>query len=160
MRDIVEASSFKDYLSSSGVHPPFTLLAPTNHAIENSRVSTARLQEIKAKKEDADVFVKRHILPTPLCCSGVGVSSWLFTNRVKTLNENLTYKIRKDSRNRVRIGEAVVQQCDKMASNGIVHIVDQPMVPPRPAWNVFAAPEPVTSDRRRASDLEVLLFGL
>lgn len=160
MRDIVEASSFKDYLSSSGVHPPFTLLAPTNHAIENSRVSTTRLQEIKAKKEDADVFVKRHILPTPLCCSGVGVSSWLFTNRVKTLNENLTYKIRKDSRNRVRIGEAVVQQCDKMASNGIVHIVDQPMVPPRPAWNVFAAPEPVTSDRRRASDLEVLLFGL
>ncbi len=61
----------------------------------------------------------------PLCCSGVGVSSWLFTNRVKTLNEDLTYKIRKDSRNRVRIGEAVVQQCDKMASNGIVHIIDQ-----------------------------------
>ncbi|KAK3930294.1 Transforming growth factor-beta-induced protein ig-h3 [Frankliniella fusca] len=127
MRDIVEASSFKEYLGrgSSGEHPPFTLLAPTNHAIENSRLSPGRLQEIKAKKEDADAFVKRHILPTPLCCSGVGASSWLFTNRVKTLNEGLTYKIRKDSRNRVRIGDAVVQQCDKMASNGIVHIVDQ-----------------------------------
>lgn len=71
-----------------------------------------------------EIISMKSSVSASLCCSGVGVSSWLFTNRVPTLKEGISHRIRKDSHNHVRIGDAVIQQCDKIATNGIMHVID------------------------------------
>ncbi|KAJ1527112.1 hypothetical protein ONE63_008647 [Megalurothrips usitatus] len=161
-RDVALASSYGELLSgnlsaATHTHKLATLLAPTNAAFEEN-VSAERLAQIMSDKKQADAFMERHVLPVSMCCSGVGVSSWLFTNRVSSMSSH-SYRIRKDSHNRVRVGDALVQQCDKMATNGIMHVIDTvsvlPLIPPTKAHS----PIPV-SNRRQNSNLEILLFGL
>jgi uncharacterized surface protein with fasciclin (FAS1) repeats len=59
-----------------------------------------------------------------LCCAGVGVTSWPFTNRVETLNGK-SVSVRRDHEGRVHIGSTTVQDCDIPATNGIIHSVNR-----------------------------------
>ncbi|XP_034241896.1 uncharacterized protein LOC117645685 isoform X2 [Thrips palmi] len=155
LRDIIKASSFAEKLSqpNSADFPAFTLLAPTNDAFEELK-DAERVAKLKTDKGHADSFVQRHVLPSTLCCSGVGVSSWMFTHRVPSLKKDVAHKVRRDGLNRPHIGDAVVQQCDAIGSNGIMHVIDTPLIPPTVRQT---APQ---NNRRRTSNLEILLFGL
>lgn len=156
LRDIILASSYKDRLSQINTpdFPAFTLLAPTNAAFTDLD-DADRIAKLKTDVGYADSFVQRHLLPSQLCCSGVGVSSWMFTHRVPSLKKDVAHKLRRDGLNRPHIGDAVVQQCDVVAINGIMHIVDTPLLPPKQRQTA-----PQSNNRRRTSNLEILLFGL
>lgn len=155
LRDIIKASSYEERLSQANSQdfPAFTLLAPTDDAFKDLD-DAERVARLKTDKAHADSFVQRHILPSTLCCSGVGVSSWMFTHRVPSLKADVAHRLRRDGLNRPHIGDAVVQQCDAIGSNGIMHVIDAPLIPPT------VRQRPSHNNRRRTSNLEILLFGL
>jgi len=59
-----------------------------------------------------------------LCCTGVGATSWPFTNRVETISGK-SVAIRRDHEGHIHIGSTTVQECDIPATNGIIHSVNR-----------------------------------
>lgn len=54
----------------------------------------------------------------------------MFTHRVPSLKKDVAHRLRRDGLNRPHIGDAVVQQCDVIGSNGIMHVIDTVCSPP------------------------------
>lgn len=121
-----ELSEFVTLLEMSGVEAEMTefsgtVLAPTNEAIEKYLPSD-RKKEIFANKETFSQFVKQHLLEHQLCCHQLATRDMFAQIRHRTLAGNsLTSSQR-------RIGGASIDDCDQLATNGIIHVIDRPIV--------------------------------
>ncbi|XP_075238138.1 midline fasciclin [Lycorma delicatula] len=104
----------------------YTFLAPTNDAIQ--KLSEETQKKLSEDKELADVVLRRHVIPEVVCCSGVGVTPWPFTKSVDTLSGKAV-EINRDHANRVRFAGNKVVQCDKLATDGLVHHVSNVFMP-------------------------------
>lgn len=101
---------------------PFTIFAPTDQAF--ATLPPATLQQL-LKPENKDLLVK---ILTYHVVSGRITSTNLKTGEVPTLEGSpLQVKV---SQGGVMINNANVTEADIMASNGIIHAIDQVMLPP------------------------------
>ncbi|KAL1115116.1 hypothetical protein AAG570_007147 [Ranatra chinensis] len=70
-----------------------------------------------------------------ICCSSIGSISWPFTQTVRSLSGNqLDFNRRPQSSTRgpgpaAVFGPTRTQQCDIVATDGIMHVVDRVMLP-------------------------------
>ena len=117
----VQAADLAGALSSEG---PFTVFAPTDEAFGRLGNDTLASLLEPGNRSTLARILKHHVVPGRLAASSlVGRTS------VETLaGTELPLEL---VRNRLLVGDAVVETADVSASNGIVHVIDRVLLPPR-----------------------------
>lgn len=78
-------------------------------------------------------------IPEVLCCAGVGPQTWGFNTLVPTLSGQ-NHQINRTGKHQIRIGKATVTSCDNLATNGVIHTINQVLIPQRhqaPSFGLF-----------------------
>jgi uncharacterized surface protein with fasciclin (FAS1) repeats len=116
-RLIVEAG-LADTLRGTG---PFTVFAPTDQAF--SALPAGALTKLAADKDALRALLTFHVLPGKVMAAEVA------TANAKTVNGAPVALARAGTF--VTVEEALVQTPDILATNGVVHLVDRVLMPPK-----------------------------
>ncbi|XP_037365158.1 transforming growth factor-beta-induced protein ig-h3 isoform X1 [Talpa occidentalis] len=118
LRAAVAASGLNTQLEGDG---PFTLLAPTNEAFE--KIPAETLNRILGDPEALRDLLNNHILKTAMCAEAIvaGMS-------VETL-EGTTLEVGCSGEKLTINGKAIISNKDVMATNGVIHLVDELLIP-------------------------------
>ncbi|MDB9373985.1 fasciclin domain-containing protein [Nodularia sphaerocarpa] len=117
----VEAAGLQDQLATPG---PYTVFAPTDAAFDALPAGTLDNLLKPENKDQLAKLIAYHVVP------GQVTSSQLTSGEVKTV-EGSPVKIDVDDATRgITVNDAKVTQADIPASNGIVHVIDQVILPP------------------------------
>lgn len=113
----IEAAGLTETLKGEG---PFTVFAPTDQAF--AKLPDGTLDALLKDKARLTAILTYHVLPGRVTSGDVaGLSS------AKTVNgTDLAIKVQDG---KVMVGEATVTQTDIAASNGVIHVVDQVLLP-------------------------------
>jgi uncharacterized surface protein with fasciclin (FAS1) repeats len=118
----LEAAGLLDTLASQG---PLTVFAPTDEAF--AALPEGTLEEL-LKPENKEALVQiltYHVIP------GAMPSSAIQSGSVKTASgKSVALKVDSDRR-KVTVNDATVIQADLKASNGVIHVIDKVILPPR-----------------------------
>ena len=115
---LISDAGLADTLRGPG---PFTLFAPTDEAFK--AVPAKTLAELAANKEMLAAVLTFHVLP------GKVMSADVKNGAAKTVN-GANVALAK-SGTFVTVEDAVVQQADLPATNGVVHVIDRVLIPPK-----------------------------
>ncbi|MBN3890355.1 MAG: fasciclin domain-containing protein [Nostoc sp. JL31] len=129
----VQAAGLTEQLAAPG---PYTVFAPTDAAF--SALPKATLDQLlqPANKKQLVKLLSYHVIP------GGITSQQLPSGEVKTV-EGSPVKITVDrASNSITVNNAKVSQPDIPASNGIVHVVDQVLLPPNFSASLNTTPTP------------------
>lgn len=96
----------------------YTLLVPNN---EHFKEVEDYLTEIQSKEDQMEFLIKSHIIPEVMCCAGITQAQWPFVRSVQALSNA---HLRLDRDRRPKIQNAGITKCDIMATNGIIHEVN------------------------------------
>ncbi len=132
----IEAAGLAETLSSEG---PYTVFAPTDEAF--AALPEGVLEELlmPENKEILVQLLSYHVVP------GAVTSSQIQSGEVETLaGESLAVQLATDGT--VAINNAKVTQADIQASNGVIHAVDQ-VILPRQALLELGVPQPVSQNK-------------
>ncbi|KRF82827.1 transforming growth factor-beta-induced protein ig-h3 isoform X2 [Drosophila virilis] len=102
----------------------FTLLVPKNDVFEEFSESI----ESKATQSqpDLEAQVKTHIVNDVVCCAGIIPTNWPFVRSIESISGQ-HLRITRDRR--PKIENAGVTKCDVVATNGILHEINDIIVP-------------------------------
>lgn len=115
---LIKDAGLTDTLSGPG---PFTVFAPTNDAFK--AVPAKTMGELAANKELLKSVLTYHVVPVKATAQDVKPGN------VKTVNgANLALS---RAGTFVTVEEAMVIAADKTATNGVVHVVDRVLLPPK-----------------------------
>jgi uncharacterized surface protein with fasciclin (FAS1) repeats len=114
---LIQQSGLADTLRGAG---PYTVFAPSNEAFK--AVPAATMAKLAADKELLRSVLTYHVLPAKLSAAEVANGS------VKTV-QGASVALAKAG-TFVTVEDAVVQNADVAASNGVVHIIDRVLMPP------------------------------
>jgi uncharacterized surface protein with fasciclin (FAS1) repeats len=118
LNTLVVQAGLADTLRSAG---PYTLFAPTNEAFK--AVPAKTMAELAADKAKLAAVLNFHLLPAK------AVAAEVKNGNQKTLN-GATLALSKAG-STVTVEDAVVLQADVAVSNGVVHVVDRVLMPPK-----------------------------
>lgn len=116
---LISDAGLNETLSGAG---PFTVFAPTNDAFK--AVSAKTMGELAANKEQLKSVLTYHVLATRSTAMDVKPGN------MKTVNGANVAMAR--TANFVTVEEALVTTADKTATNGVVHVIDRVLLPPKP----------------------------
>ena len=116
-----QAAGLVDTLKSPG---PFTVFAPTDAAFAKLPKGTVENLLKPENKEQLARVLKHHVV------SGKVMSKDIAGKRL-TADTAAGTKLAIDARRGVRVGGATVTAADVEASNGVIHVVDRVILPPR-----------------------------
>ncbi len=115
---LINDAGLADTLRGAG---PYTVFAPSDEAFQ--AVPAQTLAELAANKELLRSVLTYHVLPGKVTAAEVK------TGNVKTVQgANVAVAKAGDF---VTVDEAVVTQADVPATNGVVHIIDKVLLPPK-----------------------------
>jgi uncharacterized surface protein with fasciclin (FAS1) repeats len=117
----VEAAGLADTLSAEG---PYTVFAPTNEAFEALPEGTVEQLLQPENQEALTQILTYHVLPQEVPAAEV-VSGDVDTVAGPPISVNVD-----DATGSVTVNEATVVQADVRASNGVIHAIDQVLLPP------------------------------
>lgn len=100
---------------------PFTVFAPSNEAIQGVPAKT--MAELAANKELLKGLLTYHVVPGRITAAEAKQGN------LKTVN-GANVAVSK-SGSFVTVEDAVVQQADLPATNGVIHVIDRVLMPPR-----------------------------
>lgn len=129
LRQDERASAFCTALDLSSLaavvdsEPDITVFAPSN-------VAFSRLENAKLQKWFGSPGVLREALGNHLVLGRFEARDLIRTRMVSTFGGGVVYI--QAFPDRVKVGEASIEDCDIAASNGILHLVDRVLEPPRP----------------------------
>ena len=112
----VKAAGLVEVLSGEG---PFTVLAPTNEAFAD--LPAGALEGLLADPEALAKVLKAHVIS-----GGVKAATVVTLDQVETLNGTYPVSVAEGV---VSIGSATVIATDRMAGNGVVHLIDTVILP-------------------------------
>ena len=113
----VKAAGLVETLSGTG---PFTVFAPTNEAFEALPAGLLDKLLLPANKDALTKILTYHVLPAKVMAADVSAG------KVKTV-EGGEVTIATDGG--VKVDKATVTATDVAASNGVIHVIDQVLVP-------------------------------
>lgn len=117
---LVNDAGLADTLKGTG---PFTVFAPTDAAF--AKVPAATMDALGKDKERLRQVLTFHVLPGKVMAADVKAGN------VKTVNgANLELS---RSGSFVGVDQALVTKADIAATNGVIHAIDQVLIPPGPA---------------------------
>jgi uncharacterized surface protein with fasciclin (FAS1) repeats len=117
----VEAAGLADTLAAEG---PYTVFAPTNEAFEALPEGTVEQLLQPENQEALTQLLTYHVLPQEVPAAEV-VSGDVDTVAGPPVSVNVD-----DATGNVSVNEATVVQADVQASNGVIHAIDQVLLPP------------------------------
>ena len=118
LNKLIADSGLTDTLSGTG---PYTVFAPSDEAFK--AVPAKTMAELAANKELLRSVLTYHVLPGKVMAADVK------TGNVKSVQGANLGVARAGAF--VTVEDAVVTQADVPATNGVVHIIDKVMMPPR-----------------------------
>jgi uncharacterized surface protein with fasciclin (FAS1) repeats len=101
---------------------PFTLFAPTNQGFSDIQSTVDTLLKPE-NKGDLQKVLTYHVVPGTYMAADLKNGQELTTVQ----GEKLTVSVDGDT---VKVNDATVEQADVEASNGVVHVIDEVLVPP------------------------------
>jgi len=104
----------------------YTLLVPKNDVLEETK---DWLKTKLEKPNELEDMVKTHIVNDVVCCAGIIPTNWPFVRTIETINGG-HLRISRDRR--PKIEDAGVTKCDIIATNGIVHEINDVIVARKP----------------------------
>ena len=132
----IEAADLAETLSSEG---PYTVFAPTDEAFAALPEGVLEQLLLPENKEILVQLLSYHVVP------GAVTSSQIQSGEVETLaGESLAVQLGTDGT--VAINNATVTQADIQVSNGVIHAVDQ-VILPRQALLELGVPQQVTQNK-------------
>ncbi|XP_059207410.1 periostin-like [Centropristis striata] len=117
-RDVAEASGVMDQLDQPG---HFTLFAPTSEAFD--KLPPGFLERIMEDKDVNTALVKYHLLNSVQCSEGIMSGTLLETE------EGTNIQIGCDGNSLTVNGIKMVLKKDIITTNGVIHLIDQVLVP-------------------------------
>ncbi|WP_414551664.1 fasciclin domain-containing protein [Anabaena sp. CCY 0017] len=117
----VEAAGLQDQLATPG---PYTVFAPTDAAFEALPAGTLDNLLRPENKDQLAKLIAYHVIP------GQVTSTQLTSGEVKTIEGSPVTIDVDDATQGVTVNNATVTQADIPASNGVVHVIDQVILPP------------------------------
>lgn len=115
---LIQDAGLADTLRGAG---PYTVFAPSDEAFK--AVPAKTLQELAANEELLKAVLTYHVIPGKVMAADVK------NGNVKTVN-GATVAVAKAGAF-VTVEDALVQQADLPASNGVVHVIDRVLMPPK-----------------------------
>jgi uncharacterized surface protein with fasciclin (FAS1) repeats len=115
---LINDAGLADTLRGPG---PFTVFAPTDEAFK--QVPAKTLSELAANKQMLAAVLTYHVVP------GKVMSGDVKNGKVKTVNGAEVTLAKAGTF--VTVEDAVVGPADLVATNGVVHLVDRVMIPPK-----------------------------
>ena len=112
----VQAAGLVETLSGEG---PFTVFAPTDEAF--AQIPQETLQAVLADKEKLTAILTYHVVPGRLMAADVVRSTQLQTVQGQSITVS--------AEGGVRVDDANVIQTDIEADNGVIHVIDQVIMP-------------------------------
>lgn len=112
----VQAAGLVETLSGEG---PFTVFAPTDEAF--AQIPQETLQAVLADKEKLTAILTYHVVPGKLMAADVVRSTQLQTVQGQSITVS--------TEGGVRVDDANVVQTDIEADNGVIHVIDQVIMP-------------------------------
>ncbi|XP_047472767.1 transforming growth factor-beta-induced protein ig-h3-like [Penaeus chinensis] len=116
--DLVVTAGLADTVSNGG---PFTIFAPTNEAFQ--ALDPELVKSLLADPEKLKSVLLYHVVP------GTVLSSALSDGLMAASVEGGDLRVNIKS-NRVTVNDVAVTQADIPASNGVIHVIDQVLLPP------------------------------
>ncbi len=114
----VQTAELVETLKGKG---PFTVFAPNDAAF--AKIPSDQLNALLADKEKLTAVLLYHVVPGKVMAADVaGLTS------AKTVEGQ---EIRIDTSNGVKVNDAKVIKTDIMASNGVIHVIDTVLMPPK-----------------------------
>ncbi len=115
----VQAAGLVDTLKGQG---PFTVFAPTDEAFAALPEGTVESLLLPENKEQLVAILTYHVVPAKVMSSDIaGKNAKVLTVQ----GDRLSVK----AKNGVRVDGADVVQADIVASNGVIHVVDEVLLP-------------------------------
>jgi uncharacterized surface protein with fasciclin (FAS1) repeats len=112
----VQAAGLVETLSGEG---PFTVFAPTDEAF--AQIPAETLQAVLANKEQLTAILTYHVVPGKLMAADVVRSTQLQTAQGQSITVS--------TEGGVRVDNANIIQTDIEADNGVIHVIDQVIMP-------------------------------
>jgi len=116
--DLVVKAGLADTVSNSG---PFTVFAPTNEAF--AALDPALVNSLVANPEELKKVLLYHVVPGNVPSSALSDNLSVDSAQGPALRFNLPG-------NAVKVNDVSVTQADIAASNGVIHVIDQVLLPP------------------------------
>jgi uncharacterized surface protein with fasciclin (FAS1) repeats len=120
----LRAANMVTSLSGTG---PFTLFAPTDAAFEKLLTKLGMSMDAFLGARDLKQILMYHILPQTLNTSCLTEAGTVRSRQGATAFV-MTHQLK--GRNMVKVNDAWVIESDNLASNGMVHIIDEVLLPP------------------------------
>lgn len=115
---LVRDAGLEDVLNEEG---PYTVFAPTNDAFDD--LPEGMLDDLREDEERLTELLNNHIVDGEYMAADLGDTTSLTSVEDGTLTVNATD-------NEVLIGDATVVEPDIIASNGVIHGIDEVLIPP------------------------------
>lgn len=112
----VQEAGLIDVLSSEG---PYTIFAPNDEAF--SKLPNGTLENILQDKEKLTNLLTYHVVPNKVMANDV--------INLKNTGTVLGKKLSIDTKNGVKIGKAKVIKTDIECTNGVIHVIDEVLIP-------------------------------
>ena len=120
---LVAAVSAAGLAETLGAPGPYTVFAPTNEAFEDLPAGLLDALLLPENKEILAQILTYHVV------AGEVMSADVQPGKVPTVEgSDLTIKVQKDGD--VKVNGADVEAVDVEASNGVIHVIDEVLVPP------------------------------
>lgn len=120
---LVAAVSAAGLAETLGAPGPYTVFAPTNEAFEDLPAGLLDALLLPENKEVLAQILTYHVV------AGEVMSADVQPGKVPTVEgSDLTIKVQKDGD--VKVNGADVEAVDVEASNGVIHVIDEVLVPP------------------------------
>ena len=144
LTSLLKTSGLADVLQQAG---PYTVFAPTDQAFAALPAATLQQLQQPENREALIKILRYHVLP------GAVTASQLSSGELKTA-EDKPVNIQIDrANNQVSVNNARVIQADVKASNGIIHAINQVLIPPD--VNISQLNQPPTGSTGTTPDVTV-----
>lgn len=114
----VEAANLVDTLRGEG---PFTVFAPTDAAF--AKLPAEALQSLLADKEQLQAVLTYHVVPGKVTAADVA--------RLESAKTVQGQPVRIKAGDKVMVNDAQVVKTDIAAANGVIHVIDTVILPPK-----------------------------
>jgi transforming growth factor-beta-induced protein len=142
----VEAAGLVETLRGEG---PYTVFAPTDEAF--AALPEGTLDELLADPEALSQVLLYHVVPGEVMASDVVE----LDSATTVQGEDIAITVEDDS---VKVNEATVSSPDLVASNGVIHVIDQVILPP--SMSEAAEMGDIVETAQTAGDFTTLLTAV
>ncbi|MBD2166951.1 S-layer homology domain-containing protein [Calothrix membranacea FACHB-236] len=121
LTSLLKTAGLADTLQQAG---PYTVFAPTDQAFAALPPGTLQQLQQPENRETLIKLLRYHVLPGQL------TSSQLSTGQVKTIEDEAVNVQVDAANNQIAVNGARVIQANVQASNGVIHAINQVLIPP------------------------------